>query len=74
MLPMKNLYQDIDWDLPLDLKLQQGTPIVPNKPAVAVWLRHPGEQATGILATLDIDLMPICCSPRTTNRRRASPS
>ena len=54
----ENLYQDIDWDLPLDLKLQQGTPIVPNKPAVAVWLRHPGEQATGILATLDIDLMP----------------
>lgn len=58
MLPMKNLYQEIDWDLPLDLKLQQGTPIVPNKPAVAVWLRHPGEKATGILATLDIDLMP----------------
>ena len=53
----ENLYQDIDWDLPLD-PLQQGTPIVPNKPAVAVWLRHPGEQATGILATLDIDLMP----------------
>lgn len=58
MLPMKNLYQDIDWNLPLDLKLQQGTPIVPNKPAVAVWLRHPDEKATGILATLDIDLMP----------------
>ena len=53
----ENLYQDIDWDLPL-ISLQQGTPIVPNKPAVAVWLRHPGEQATGILATLDIDLMP----------------
>lgn len=29
MLPMKNIYQDIDWDLPLDLKLQQGTPMVP---------------------------------------------
>lgn len=58
MLPMKNVYQDIDTHLPLDLKLQQGTPIVPDKPAVAVWLRHPGASATGILATLDINLMP----------------
>ncbi|CAI2497640.1 phage resistance protein [Serratia ficaria] len=57
-MTLKNLYPEIDGSRRLDLKLQQGTPIVPGKPAVAVWLRQPGAQDTGILATLDIDLMP----------------
>ncbi|ANJ99586.1 cyclic di-GMP phosphodiesterase [Serratia plymuthica] len=58
MLALKNIYPEIDPRQTRDLKLQQGTPLVPGKPAVAVWLRHPGEENTGVLATLDINLMP----------------
>lgn len=58
MLALKNIYPEIDQQQRLDLKLQQGTPLVPGKPAVAVWLRQPGKEDTGILATLDIGLMP----------------
>ncbi|HEI8866403.1 cyclic di-GMP phosphodiesterase [Serratia sp. AKBS12] len=58
MLAMKDIYPDLNWHQPLDLKLQQGTPMVPDKPAVAVWLRQPGAGNTGVLATLDIDLLP----------------
>lgn len=58
MLALKNIYPEIDPKQRLDLKLQQGTPLVPGKPAFAVWLRQPGKEDTGILATLDIGLMP----------------
>jgi sensor c-di-GMP phosphodiesterase-like protein len=58
MLGMPQLYPEIDWHKPLDLALQQGTPMVPDKPAVAVWLRQPGSSNTGILATLDLSMAP----------------
>ncbi|CAI0698094.1 cyclic di-GMP phosphodiesterase [Serratia entomophila] len=58
MVSLKNLYPEIDAGQNLDLKLQQGTPMVPDKPAIALWLRQPGGQDAGILATLDVDLMP----------------
>lgn len=58
MLALKNIYPEIDPHQSLDLKLQQGTPLVPGKPAVAVWLRQLGKEDTGVLATLDIALMP----------------
>ncbi|MGG7668336.1 cyclic di-GMP phosphodiesterase [Yersinia sp. J1] len=50
--PKLNLYQT------LDFKLQQGTPILPDKPAVAVWLRQPGRGNTGVLTTLELNLRP----------------
>lgn len=58
MQTLKSIYPEIDPRQTRDLKFQQGTPLVPGKPAVAVWLRHPGEQDTGVVATLDINLMP----------------
>ncbi len=58
MLGMAHLYPEIDWHKPLDMKLQQGTPMVPEKPAIAVWLHQPGEGDTGVLATLDLSLTP----------------
>jgi sensor c-di-GMP phosphodiesterase-like protein len=58
MMATRHLYPEIDWRLPLDLKLQQGTPMVPEKPAIAVWLRQPGESDSGVLATLDLSLTP----------------
>ncbi|MGL5384513.1 MAG: cyclic di-GMP phosphodiesterase [Serratia sp. (in: enterobacteria)] len=59
MLGTSQLYPDIDWHKPLDMDLQQGTPMVPERPAVAVWLRHPGANNTGVLATLDLTLAPF---------------
>lgn len=59
MLGTSQLYPDIDWRKPLDMDLQQGTPMVPEKPAVAVWLRQPGPNNTGVLATLDLTLTPF---------------
>lgn len=58
MLGIPHLYPEIDWHKPLDLKLQQGTPRVPEKPAIAVWLRQTGQGNTGVLATLDLSLTP----------------
>lgn len=58
MLRMSHIYSEIDWHKPLDMALQQGTPMVPGKPAIAVWLRQPGPGNTGILATLDLTLAP----------------
>lgn len=58
MLGMSHIYSEIDWQKPLDMALQEGTPMVPEKPAVAVWLRQPGPGNTGILATLDLTLAP----------------
>ncbi|MFC0225439.1 cyclic di-GMP phosphodiesterase [Serratia aquatilis] len=57
-LEVTSLYPEINWSKPLDMKLQQGTPMVPNKPVVAVWLRQPGQSNTGVLATLDLSLTP----------------
>ncbi|WON75579.1 cyclic di-GMP phosphodiesterase [Serratia sp. UGAL515B_01] len=57
-LEVNHLYPEIDWYKQLDMKLQQGTPIVPEKPVVAVWLRQQGQSNTGVLATLDLSLTP----------------
>ncbi|AHG18698.1 phage resistance protein [Chania multitudinisentens RB-25] len=58
MLAINHLYPEMNWQKPLDLKLQQGTPMVPGRPAIAMWLRQPGEANTGVLATLDLSLTP----------------
>lgn len=57
----ENLYQDIDTHSAFDLKPQQGDVDRADKPAVAVWLRHPGASATAS-ATLDITYASTCCS------------
>lgn len=58
-LPITHLYPEIDWQKPLDMQLQQGTPLVPDKPVIALWLRQPGQaNDTGVLATLDLSLAP----------------
>ncbi len=63
MLPLKILYPEINWNQHLDFKLQQDTPTMLGKPIVAVWLRQPDRLDTGILAKLDIDLVPLLITP-----------
>ncbi len=58
-LPSTRLYPEIDWQKSLDMQLQQGTPLVPDKPVIALWLRKPGQaNNSGVLATLDLSLTP----------------
>ncbi|CNJ52011.1 cyclic di-GMP phosphodiesterase [Yersinia aldovae] len=52
------IYSRINLSQPLDFKIQQGTPLMPNKPAIAVWLRQAGRGDTGVLATLELTLHP----------------
>ncbi len=41
-----------------DMRLLEGTPLQPTKPALALWVKHPGAEETGILATMNITLTP----------------
>lgn len=57
-VPVSVLYPKINVSQPLDFKIQQGTPMMPNKPAIGVWLREAGRGNTGVLATLELTLHP----------------
>ncbi|EOI6467800.1 cyclic di-GMP phosphodiesterase [Yersinia enterocolitica] len=52
-VPVSALYPKINVSQPLDFKIQQGTPMMPGKPAIGVWLREAGRGNTGVLATID---------------------
>jgi sensor c-di-GMP phosphodiesterase-like protein len=52
------LYPGLNLARPIDMILQQGTLMVPDRPAIGVWLSSPGKSDTGVLATLDINLAP----------------
>ncbi|XXN65599.1 cyclic di-GMP phosphodiesterase [Enterobacter ludwigii] len=41
-----------------DMRLLEGTPLLPTKPALALWVKNPGSAETGILATMNISLTP----------------
>jgi sensor c-di-GMP phosphodiesterase-like protein len=53
--PVDTIYPALRLDRPQDMVLQQGTYMVPEKPAIGVWLAVPSQPRTGVLATLDIN-------------------
>ncbi|CNH93744.1 cyclic di-GMP phosphodiesterase [Yersinia pekkanenii] len=57
-VPVNVLYPKINVSQPLDFKIQQGTPMMPSKPAIGVWLREAGRGNTGVLVTLELTLQP----------------
>ncbi|CQD42117.1 cyclic di-GMP phosphodiesterase [Yersinia mollaretii] len=57
-VPVSVLYPELNVTQPLDFKIQQGTPMMPSKPAIGVWLREAGRGNTGVLATLELTLHP----------------
>lgn len=57
-MAMKDLVPDIDLTKNLDMVLLPGTPMMPNKPAIAVWFRSPLLENRGVFATLNINLTP----------------
>ncbi|WP_337010076.1 cyclic di-GMP phosphodiesterase [Pantoea sp. AS142] len=50
--PQSNTSRDID------LQLMPGTPLQPDKPALALWIKNPGRLQSGVFATLNITLSP----------------
>lgn len=50
--PLSDIARDID------LQLMPGTPLQPNKPALALWIKNPGSLQSGVFATLNITLAP----------------
>ncbi len=57
-MAMKDLVPDIDLTKNMDMVLLPGTPMMPNKPAIAVWFRSPLRENRGVFATLNINLTP----------------
>ncbi|MEN4706252.1 cyclic di-GMP phosphodiesterase [Pantoea agglomerans] len=50
--PLSDISRDID------LQLMPGTPLQPNKPALALWIKNPGSLQSGVFATMNITLAP----------------
>lgn len=57
-LAMKELVPDIDLEKTSDMVLLPGTPMLPDKPAIALWFRSPLLDQRGVFATLNINLAP----------------
>ena len=56
--PATNIYPDIDLDRDADMILQQGTPLVPDRPVIAFWRSTGDGTRSGVLLTLDINPAP----------------
>ncbi|WP_075181271.1 cyclic di-GMP phosphodiesterase [Pantoea sp. 1.19] len=48
----------LNWQLPRDMSLIPGTPLLPQRPALVLWSRHPSVPGQGVLTTLNINLQP----------------
>lgn len=57
-LPLNVIAPLSDMSRDIDLQLMPGTPLQPNKPALALWIKNPGSLQSGIFATLNITLAP----------------
>jgi len=57
-LSVEDIFAGMDWHKSLDIKLEQGTSFIPNRPVIAVWYRNPDMSDSGILATIELTLSP----------------
>lgn len=49
--PIQSLIPDLDISKKLDMVLQSGTPMMPNKPAIMMWYLNPSLQRSGVFAS-----------------------
>ena len=56
--PMKELMPQLDINKSLDMALLSGTPMLPNKPAIAIWSRNPLLKDDGVFTSINISLTP----------------
>lgn len=57
-IPMRTLSPELDLGKEVDLVIQPGTPMMPNKPMIGAWFRSPSQGKDGVYSTISINLMP----------------
>lgn len=58
-VPMKELLPEIDLNKDFDMVILPGTPMMPDKPAIAMWFRSPLLDDRGVFASLNVNLTPF---------------
>ena len=53
--PLQQLVPVLDMTKDIDMDLQPGTPMMPNKPAILIWYRNHSLQNSGVFATLNVN-------------------
>lgn len=59
LLPVSHFSPALILSRPRDIALVGGTPMLPHKPAILLWLQQPDAKNKGVLATLDLDMAPL---------------
>lgn len=57
-VPLTDLVNEIDTNKDLDMAILPGTPMMPDKPAIALWIRSPLLDERGIFTTINVNLTP----------------
>lgn len=57
-VPLEELIPELHIDKPVDMALLPGTPMLPNKPAIAIWYRNPLVKNGGVFTSVNINLTP----------------
>lgn len=57
-VPLEELIPEMHVNKPLDMVLLPGTPMLPNKPAIAIWYRNPLVKDGGVFTSVNINLTP----------------
>lgn len=56
--PMEALIPELHINKPIDISLLSGTPMLPNKPAIAIWYRNPLVKDGGVFTSVNLNLTP----------------
>lgn len=57
-VPIKQLVPQVDISKKLDIEILPGTPMMPQKPAFALWVRSPLLENRGVFTSINASLMP----------------
>ena len=58
-VPMKDLLPEIDLHKDFNMVILHGTPMMPDKPAIAMWFRSPLLDDRGVFVSLNVNLTPF---------------
>lgn len=58
LMPANDISPESELERDRDIRLLEGTPLLPTKPALALWVKNPGAAETGVLTTMNISLTP----------------
>ena len=56
--PMETLIPELNINKQIDMALLPGTPMLPNKPAIAIWYRNPLVKDGGVFTSVNLNLTP----------------